>query len=194
MWAIEQNGRISTYRTLPKVWGQSENIKEDFARELGFKKVVTPIYDKQTQRLGALELDTANDVYTYPVVDIDFSAMVDIVEEVNGEIVVTGQRPAYDVDALKVEKIKQLKDEAGVLLKVDDWQVTRKSEKGIELDADVAAKRDRIRAKCDAKEVEINALTTYVEVLKYEITYLSPKLDVNGAEILDEFGKPVMEC
>ena len=194
MWAIEQNGRISTFSKLPKVWGQSENIKEAFAVEVGFRKVLTPIYDKQTQTLGAIYFDATQDVFTYPVNDIDFTATIDILEQQGENFVVTGTRPAYDIDALKAEKIKQLKTEAGTRLEATDWQVTRKSEKGIELDADVAAQRDRIRSKCDAKEIEINALATYVEVLKYEVTYMSPKLDANGVEILDEFGKPVMEC
>ena len=193
MKAIEINGQIRTYKSVPKTI-QTESgltfISGDGA-EFGFKNVVTPSYDKQTQRLGAIYLD--GDVYTYPVVDIDFDAMVDIVEIVDGEEVVTGQRAAYDIDAKKAEKVSELKSQAGQLLAKTDWQVVRKADTGIALDADVAAQRDRIRAKCDAKEVEINALATYVEVLKYVVTYQSPVLDANGEPTLDEFGNPVTE-
>ena len=174
MKAIEINGQIRTYKNVPKTI-QTENgltfISGD-GSEFGFKNVVTPSYDRQTQRLGAIELQ--GDVYSYPVVDIDFDAIDDIIEIVDGEEVVTGTRPRYDIDAKKAEKIAELKAQAGSLLKATDWQVIRKAERGIELDADALAERADIISRCDTQEAEILALATYAEVLKYVIAYQDP--------------------
>lgn len=58
----EYNLRPSTfnYPDLPK----AELIAD------GWRDVVVPSYDPKTQKLGALEYDSVNDVVTYPVIDL----------------------------------------------------------------------------------------------------------------------------
>ena len=72
MKAIEINGEIKLFNKLPKEFTTSDGrlvlgLNEKFAKELGFKDVVTPVYDFRTQELSQIKLD--GDVYTYDVIE-----------------------------------------------------------------------------------------------------------------------------
>lgn len=56
---------------------------------------------------------------------------------------------------LKSQWIAQVKDTAGKLLANTDWMVIRKAERGVDIPADVVAKRTAIVAECDRLETAI---------------------------------------
>lgn len=66
---------------------------------------------------------------------------------------------------LKSTMIAQVKQTAGSLLANTDWYVTRNTEKGTAVPADVTAKRDAVRAECDRLEAAITAVTTVEELI-----------------------------
>ena len=66
---------------------------------------------------------------------------------------------------LKTQWIKQQKEFAGSLLAQSDWYVTRKTEVGTEIPADVATYRTAVRTVSSQRETQIAAVTT-VEELK----------------------------
>jgi len=56
---------------------------------------------------------------------------------------------------LKSQWIAQVKDTAGKMLAQTDWMVVRKAERGVDIPADVTAKRSAIVAECDRLESAI---------------------------------------
>ena len=52
------------------------------------------------------------------------------------------------------------------LLKTD-WYIWRKVEKNIDIPDSITTERDAIKSKVNAKESEINALTTKKEIIEY---------------------------
>ena len=74
MKAINVNGTIKTYNSVPKTWGNSLGVQyssDSDLEALGFYDVVTPT-TKESQELGAIEWDADNSVFTYPVVNKTF--------------------------------------------------------------------------------------------------------------------------
>ena len=69
MLAIEINGEIKTFGTLPKSWSDDNglhlNIKD--GSKYGFKEVVYPTFDSRIEELSNLHLE--GDVYTYDVIE-----------------------------------------------------------------------------------------------------------------------------
>ena len=82
MKAKDFNGNIKTYRRLPDVWSDENGLHLNFKKadhaSFGFYDVVKPVYDSISQRLGAIEWDADNSVFTYPVVDIDFASTYEV--------------------------------------------------------------------------------------------------------------------
>lgn len=70
--AIELNGQIRVFNTLPKVWNNTINFRastESDLYALGFRDIVKPSITEY-QRYGALLPEhLANEVYIYPVID-----------------------------------------------------------------------------------------------------------------------------
>ena len=178
MKAIEINGNIKTFRRLPNVWEDENGLHLNFRKvadptEFGFYDVVTPTYDKISQRLSAMYFD--GDKFTYEVKDIDLEGTHDVLDE-DGNVIET--KPNYDIAELKQGKISAIKTEAGKLLSPTDWYVTRLAERAIEIPTEVAEERLDIVTKSDLFETEINALTTVEEVLRYTHAYYpQPSLD-----------------
>ena len=178
MKAIEINGNIKTFRRLPNVWEDENGLHLNFRKiadptEFGFYDVVTPQYDKVSERLSAMYFD--GDKFTYDVVAIDLEGTHDILDE-DGNVIET--KPNYDIAELKASKIQAIKQEAGKLLSPTDWYVTRLAERAIEIPTEVAEERLDIVNKSDLFETEINALTTVEEVLRYTHAYYpQPSLD-----------------
>ena len=178
MKAIEINGNIKTFRRLPNVWEDENGLHLNFRKvadptEFGFYDVVTPQYDKESERLSAMYFD--GDKFTYDVVAIDLEGTHDVLDE-EGNVIET--KPNYDIAELKASKIQAIKQEAGKLLSPTDWYVTRLAERAIEIPTEVAEERLDIVTKSDLFETEINALTTVEEVLRYTHAYYpQPSLD-----------------
>ena len=167
MKAIEINGNIKTFRRLPNVWEDENGLHLNFRKvadptEFGFYDVVTPQYDKISQRLSAMFFD--GDKFTYEVKDIDLEGTHDVLDE-DGNVIET--KPNYNIDELKQGKIQAIKTEAGKLLSPTDWYVTRLAERAVAIPQEIADERLNIVTKSDTFETEINALTTVEEVLRY---------------------------
>jgi len=66
---------------------------------------------------------------------------------------------------LKYTWTAQVKDTAGKMLAQSDWYVVRKSEKNIDIPAEVTTKREAIRTECNRLETAIAACTTVEELI-----------------------------
>ena len=61
------------YSRLPKIWGNIVNFDKSDEAVIyaeGFRDVVRPEFDSDTQVLGALFFDEQNDYFTYPIIDL----------------------------------------------------------------------------------------------------------------------------
>lgn len=187
MKAKDFNGNIKTYRRLPDVWSDENGLHLNFKKadhaSFGFYDVVKPVYDSISQRLGAIEWDADNSVFTYPVVDIDFASTYEVqtpIVDDNGDAVLDENgEPTYNVttentykiDELKSDKKKQVNGEAGRLLKPTDWYVIRKSERDVDIPTNIATERGSIVTKSNEFVAAIDALTTVESVLRYTFNF-----------------------
>jgi hypothetical protein len=155
MKAIQINGAIKRYTTIPKAWGNTIggfNLLSSTEWEAaGFYDVVSPSYDSATQYLGDLEWDGDASVFTYPVIDRTWS---------------------QTVAELKTSKIENLKSIYNRKLSETDWYIIRAQE-GIAAPQEIIDARAALRTDCATKEDEINALTTKKAVVSYSL----PNLD-----------------
>jgi hypothetical protein len=173
MKAKEINGNIKTFRRLPRTWEDESGLHLNFnkvedPKEFGFYDVITPQYDKITERLSAMFFDEIAEVFTYNVIAVDLNATQDILDE---EGLVIGTKPIHDIVELKNGIIASVKQEANKLLKETDWYVIRSAEGRKVIPKEIKDKRDAIVARSNELETEINALTTVKEVLRYDFEY-----------------------
>jgi hypothetical protein len=153
MIAIQHEGAIKRFTSLPKVWkddnGVHLNITDGAA--YGFYPIATPSYDSTTQYLGDLEWDADSSTFTYPVIDRSWT---------------------QTVAELKESKIANLKSIYNRKLEQTDWYIIRAQE-GIAAPQEIIDARAALRTECATKEDEINALTTKKAVVSYSL----PNLD-----------------
>ena len=176
MKARQIDGNIKTYKILPDFWNGStghivnfRNASKETLEAEGFYDVVKPSFDRQTQTKGGLYFDEDNSIVTYDVTDIDFSQEVAIIGE-DGEP--TGEtEKRYKIADIKAGKIAEIKSKAGKLLEPTDWQVIRKAERDIDIDADVATERAGILTEADRLEAEVNAKKSYRTALQYKVQF-----------------------
>tara|TARA_R110000803_G_scaffold51477_4_gene106385 strand:+ start:1502 stop:2047 length:546 start_codon:yes stop_codon:yes gene_type:complete len=181
MKAKEYNGHINTWRKLPKTYQGDSKLymsfnksSDEVLKSEGFYDVVTPSYDSISQRLGAIEFDEDNDVFTYPVTNIDFDATY---EEIGDDLEPTGETlPVYDIDALKATKKEDVNAQAGNYLKPTDWYVIRKSERDVSIPSAIATERADVITKADGFVTAIEALTTVESVLRYTFNFYPVEL------------------
>lgn len=151
MKAIQINGAIKKYTSIPKEWGNIiagfNLLSEAEWQEAGFYDVVTPSYNSNTQYLGDLEFDSENSVFTYPVIDKTFT---------------------QTLAEMKESKIANLKAIYKSELEKTDWYIIR-SQEGIAVPQEVLDSRQALRDESDVKEAEINALTTKAKVADYQL-------------------------
>jgi hypothetical protein len=151
MKAIQIDGAIKRFTTIPKAWGNVicgyDTLSSSVWEEAGFYDVVTPSYDSNTQYLGDLEWDADNSVFTYPIIDRTWT---------------------QTVAELKEGKIANLKSIYNNKLSETDWYIIRAQE-GIAAPQDIIDARAALRTDCATKEDEINALNTKKAVVSYSI-------------------------
>jgi hypothetical protein len=70
-----------------------------------------------------------------------------------------------DLDGLKSQWVSQVKDTAGKMLAQTDWMVVRKAERGVDIPADVTAKRYAIVTECDRLESAIKGCTNVEQLI-----------------------------
>ena len=149
MVAIDINGSIKTYNSVPKIWGNiiGVNYMSDSDLEtIGFYSVVRPT-TKQSEQLGYIYFYTDNQVFTYPVESKTYT---------------------QTVAELKEQKIENLKHLYNLQLAKTDWYIIRGQE-GILVPQSIADKRSQLREECTSKENEINNLTTKASIIDYEL-------------------------
>lgn len=148
MKAIEINGEIKTFEKLPKSWtndnGTYLNLKDGY--DLGFKDVVVPEYDERINQIGDIYLD--GDVFTYEIIE----------KPILGTL-----------SELKEDTIAYLKYLVSSKLSATDWYIIRQSDSGEPVPDSVKAERAELRARSNAMESEINALTTKKEVVLFDL-------------------------
>jgi hypothetical protein len=83
----------------------------------------------------------------------------------------------YDVTDIDFDQDVDILDEEGNVIGTD-WQAIRKGERGIDIDESVATERAGILAEADRLEAEVNALTSYIEVLQYRIQFFPSEQEV----------------
>ena len=156
MKAIEINGKVKTFNRLPKTWEDENGVHLNFDKienpqDFGFFDVVMPTYDSVTQQISNLHFD--GDKFVYDVTDKEFS---------------------QTLEQAKETKKSEVKKKAGDLLKPTDWYVVRLAERAVEIPQEIKDERQAILDKSDAAELEIDALETIAEVLKYQIVLVEP--------------------
>tara|TARA_E500000081_G_scaffold75424_1_gene76987 strand:+ start:418 stop:882 length:465 start_codon:yes stop_codon:yes gene_type:complete len=151
MKAIQIDGAIKRFTTIPKAWGNVicgyDTLSSSIWEEAGFYDVVTPSYNSNTQYLGDLEFDSDNSVFTYPIIDRTWS---------------------QTVAELKTSKIENLKSIYNRKLSETDWYIIRAQE-GIAAPQDIIDARAALRTECATKEDEINALSTKKAIVSYSL-------------------------
>ena len=167
MKAIEINGKVKTFNRLPKTWEDKNGVHLNFDKienpqDFGFFDVVMPYYDSVTQQISNLHFDGRKKKFVYDVTDKEFS---------------------QTLEQAKDTKKSEVKKKAGDLLKVTDWYVIRNADISAGIPENIATERADIRDKADAAELEIDALETIAEVLKYQIVLVEP-IDPLGDELV----------
>ena len=156
MKAIQINGAIKRYTTIPKAWGSViagfNLLPASDWEAAGFYDVVTPSYDSATQKLGDLEWDADSSTFTYPVINKTWT---------------------QTVAELKEAKIENLKSIYNRKLSETDWYIVREAEGGTAAPQSILDARAALRTECGTKEAEINAKTTKAAVVSYSL----PNLD-----------------
>lgn len=173
MKAIKTDSGISIQKRIPKniqIDGITicnfNTLSDEELKAYGYYDIVTPSYDRISQHLGEIEWDEENEVFTYPVVDIDFDATYEAMDEETMEL--TGEvLPVYDLASLKSSLVSQAKSQANSLLSSTDWMVIRKAERGIEIPAETLEARNTIITRVDEIETEIDQLSSYEDALRY---------------------------
>lgn len=153
MKAIQIDGAIKKYTSIPKAWGNVIGgfnlLSETEWQEAGFYDVVTPSYDSATQYLGDLEWDADSSTFTYPVINKTWTETV---------------------AELKEAKIANLKAIYNRKLSETDWYIVREAEGGTATPQSILDDRAALRTECGTKEGEINALTTKAAIASYSLT------------------------
>ena len=149
MIAIQHEGAIKKFTTLPKVWtdenGTHLNITD--GASYGFYPVVTPEYNNATQSLGDIEWDTDASVFTYPVIDKVWT---------------------QTLDEMKANKITSLKSLYNTELSKTDWYYIRLTALSTAVPQSIIDERAQLNTDCNTHEAAINALTTQAEVAEYQ--------------------------
>ena len=152
MKAVNLNGTIKTYSSIPKSWGNVvggfDTLSDSDLESYGFYDVITPSYNYNIQELGSIEWDSDNSVFTYPVENKEFS---------------------QSLAEMKAQKIENLKAIYGQELAKTDWIIIRDQELGNATDSDVLTARAALRTNCATKEEAINAKTTKAYVADYSL-------------------------
>lgn len=84
------------------------------------------------------------------------------------EVIDTESSVDKDVESLKTNFLRIIKDEASRRLRDTDWMVIRAAENGTPVPEDISAYRTAVRLNSNTKEVEVAALNTMDEIRSYE--------------------------
>ena len=133
MKAIEINGQIKTYTTIPESYGNVLGgfnlLSDNELKNYGFYDIITPEYDIRIEGVGELYFNKENEVFTQDVTDLPFNE---------------------SLTEMKNTSINQFKNSVNQELKITDWYITRKSEKDTDIPSAISTHRDAVRSKQDS--------------------------------------------
>ena len=148
------NGTIKTFNSIPKSFGKiigGFNTLNDTELEVyGFYNIVKPSIT-ESQKLGAIEWDADNSVFTYPIQNKTF---------------------AQSLAEMKAQKIDNLKHSYGSELAKTDWIIIRDQELGNTTDSSILSSRATLRSDCATHEDSINSKGTKAQVVDYSLPNL----------------------
>ena len=149
--AIEINGEIKVYNTLPKSWsnviGGFHLLSDEQLESYGFYNVVTPEHNQSVEELSEIYFDSDNDVFTYDVSDKTWS---------------------QTVAELKTRRINNFKSIINNELQKTDWYIIRSVDNGDDVPSIITDERAELRSQADTVESELNSKTTKKAVMQYE--------------------------
>ena len=152
MRAININGEIKIFNTLPSTWNGKKHYMGGFAsspvevlEEEGFYEVVDPQYDPAIEELGDLYLE--DNKYYYTVIQKTWTETL---------------------AELKEQKLKELNSNTRFKLLDTDWYYIRKLDRNIDVPQEVEDERAIILNNHNDHETAINNLTKKADVVKYE--------------------------
>ena len=154
MKAINYNGTIKTFSSVPKSWNGKIGLQyasDSDLEALGFYDVEKPSL-KASQEYGDIEWDADNSRFTYQVNNKTYT---------------------QTVAQLKEQKIANLKQLYNSKLAETDWVIVRDTELGNTTDQSILDDRAALRTECATKESEINAKTTKAQVVDYQLPNLN---------------------
>lgn len=156
MKAIQINGEIKTYSSLPETWGDVLGgfnlLSDEELKSYGFYDLVVPDHNPRIHGLTEIYFDSANEVFTHDVYDLPFTETLSEIKEI---------------------RINEFKNIINSELKSTDWYIIRNQETGDAVPADITTSRQALREKTVNVENEINALTTIEEVRIYNFPELN---------------------
>ena len=156
MKAIEINGQIKTYTTIPESYGNVLGgfnlLSDNELKNYGFYDIITPEYDIRIEGVGELYFNKENEVFTQDVTDLPFNE---------------------SLTEMKNTSINQFKNSVNQELKITDWYITRNQETGEAIPNDITTARKELRNKTVIVENDINALETKKAVKIYIFPELS---------------------
>ena len=159
MYALIENSQVTKVGELATLFPDTSNPNHAFAVEQGALEVVEG--EQKDQRFYWVTFshyevtgDTVTRVYTNTP-----KAIEDVTETPEGAT------EPITTKGLKSNLIAQAKQNANSQLAQTDWYVIRKAERGVDIPADVAAKRAAILAECDAVINAIQSATTVEQLM-----------------------------
>ena len=149
MKAIDINGEIKVYNSLPNSWkgvmGNFSKLSDEEIKNYGFYDVIIPEYDIVTQELGNIYFN--KNVFTYSVNEKNISETV---------------------EELKERKLKDLQICTNLKLAKTDWYITRLYERNVNIPDSVKTERSNILTDHNTKQSELNLLTIKADIIRYE--------------------------
>lgn len=148
------NGTIKTFNSIPKSFGKIiggfNTLNDTELEAYGFYNIVTPSIT-ESQKLGSIEWDADNSVFTYPIQNKTF---------------------AQSLAELKTQKIANLKYSYGRELSKTDWVIIRDQELENTTDSSILSSRATLRSECATHESSLNSKTTKAQVADYSLPNL----------------------
>ena len=147
---ISQNNEITQIGDLQALFPNEPNPSVLYATQRGAKEIVDGVREDERfywVTFDRYEVQTDNVVRHYVNTP---KALEDVTETPEGGEPTTTK-------GLKSQYIAQFKQTANTMLQPTDWTVIRKAERGVDIPADVAAKRAAILAECDRLTAAVTA-------------------------------------
>lgn len=160
MYALIENNAVTKVGELAILFPDTSNPNASFATEQGALEIVEG--EQKDQRFYWVTFDKYE--ITGNVVTRTYVNTPKVLENVT--VTPEGSTEPVTTKGLKSQWIAQAKATANSQLASTDWMVIRKTERNVDIPADVVAARAKIIADCTAKEAAITAATSIDELMQ----------------------------